>query len=280
MRRSAIHLLPALALVASCGTAPSAGDGTAGAHRKKESAGKNRRLDPAWQPGSTPVGQEGEGDEAMAVENARGTLEQRDVEAVLGRHGKALVGCYAEAGPAQRFASGEVGLRFFVSSDGEVSNVLVVKSAVGNFAVERCLVGEGRRIRFPPPRGGKAADFDYSLQFRAGGEGEVVDRSPDMLGRDAAQLASSLAGCGALGPEPVRAVVYIQPGGTVASVGLASPGPLDTVASTCAVQQIRKWRLPGDRKRMVRASFEIASPSEEAAAPAPRLVRRLARRAR
>jgi hypothetical protein len=63
----------------------------------------------------------------------------------------------------------------------------------------------------------------------------------------------------------VRAVVYIQPGGTVGSVGLACGGPIDVQASTCAVEQIRKWRLRDDRQHIVRAGFVVSA----SAAPAP-----------
>jgi hypothetical protein len=254
MRSTGHPLFLAVALGLGCASTP-------------EPQPEESKLDPSWRPGSSriPIGEE---DDGMEVEGTKGALDQRDVDKVLDRRVQSLVPCYQQAGEAQRYASGDVKLRFFVASSGEVSNVLVVSSAVGNFEVERCLVTEGRKLKFPPPRGEKATDFEYALRFQSSGETKVIDWDGDVLAREAAQRAPQLASCGRLGPKPVRAVVYIQPGGTVASVGLACPGPIDQAASACAVEQIRKWRLPDDRKHMVRASFTVGG-SSPAASPPP-----------
>jgi hypothetical protein len=250
--RSLRHSTLAALLAASCASAP-------------EPQPDQDKLDPNWRPGSTRL-PGSEGDDGMVLEHAKGALDQRDVDRVLDQQVQSLTPCYGQAGDAQKYASGDVKLRFFVTKTGEVSNVLVVESKVGNFEVERCLVTEGRRLKFPPPRGEHATDFEYSLRFQASGNARVVEWDDDVLARDVAQLSHQLASCGSLGPTPVRAVVYIQPGGAVASVGLACGGPMDVEASTCAVEQIRKWRLRDDRKHIVRAGFTV---SAAGAAPAP-----------
>jgi hypothetical protein len=221
---------------------------------KGPAAGKERPLDPAWRPGSMPikVGDE-TGPEEMALEGGRGTLEQREVDAAMAGHQKELVACADEAGPARRYLGGQVVLRFFVASTGEVSNVLVVSSTVGNFAVERCLVAQGRRLKMAPPRGHKSSDFQYTLELRPAGDTAVVDWAPEKVAREVAQLSPRLGSCGELGPAPVKAVLYIEPGGAVGSVGLASERPLDPEAASCAVDQIRRWRLCGARAGSRRA---------------------------
>lgn len=255
-RRLSLVSAFACALGAGCASAP---------EPQPEASG----LDPSWRPGSSriPIGDE---DDGMEVEGTKGGLDQRDVDKVLDKRVRSLTPCYEQAGAAQRYAGGDVKLRFFVTSLGEVSNVIVVSSAVGNFEVERCLVTEGRKLKFPPPRGEKATDFEYALRFQASSETRVIDWDDDVLAREAAQRAGQLASCGKLGPKPVRAVVYIQPGGTVSSVGLACTGPIDQAASACAVEQIRKWRLPDDRRHIVRASFMVGSSAASAPPPAAR----------
>jgi hypothetical protein len=235
----------------------------------------DEKLDPTWRPGSTRLPGSDDGD-GMTLERAKGALDQRDVDKVLDREVQKLTPCYQQAGEAQRYAGGDVKLRFFVTSHGEVSNVLVVESAVGNFEVERCLITEGRRLKFPPPDGARATDFEYSLRFESSGAVKVIDRDEEALAHTVARLIPQLASCGSLGPKPVRAVVYIQPGGTVASVGLACPSPIDMSASACAVEQIRKWRLPDDHQHIVRASFLV--PAAPAVQPAARA--RTSKRAR
>lgn len=244
------------------------------------SGGESGNLDPSWRPGQTPV-LAGEVDDGMTIAPAKGALDQREVDKVLDRSARTLVDCYARAGASQKYAAGEVMLRFYVSSAGEVSNVLITSSVLGNYAVERCLVEQGRRITFPPPRGGRATDFEYSLQFRANGKKTLVNWGDQIVAREVAPLARQLAAtCGSLGPTPVRAVAYIQPGGAVASVGLASPGPMDTEASACVVEQIRKWRLPGDRAHVVRTGFTVSAGDAPPPSAPPRLVRRMPRGAR
>jgi hypothetical protein len=265
----------ALALLAACAT--SAPEQT-GAPARTGAKASGSQLEPGWRPGSTSLG--GESDDGMVLDPEKGALDQRSVEKVMDRRAHTLSGCYAAAGGAQRYASGEVALRFFVTSFGEVSNVIITASQLGNFAVERCLVAEGKRITFPAPQGGKATDFDYSIQFRSGREMSLVDWDGEVVARPVAAQVPQLGPCGALGPAAVRAVVYIQPGGSVGSVGLASASPLDTEASACAVNRIRKWRLPNDRSHVVRTSFTMnpgVPPTLAAGPPRPavRLVKRV-----
>jgi TonB family protein len=276
MRSSSILLFAVLA-AAGCASSDQGSPSVAGP------APRPKALDPAWRPGAMPVKVGDERDDGMVLENGKGTLEQRDVDAVLASHVKALVACYDQAGAARRYASGQVALRFYVTSEGTVSNVLVVESAVGNFAVERCLVDEGKRIRFSPPRGQHATDFEYSLQFRAGGEAKLVDWKDEAVSRQVAHLVPKLANCGALGQGVVRAVMYIEPGGTVGSVGLASANPLDVDAAACAVEQMRRWKMRDKRHYVVRTGFALEPPAQPDAEPgtaaaAPRLVKRLSGR--
>jgi hypothetical protein len=267
MRSSWLAPLPLVAfLLGSCASAP-------------EPAPEGGKLDPSWRPGQSRLpGSEDE--DGLTLEQSKGALDQRDVDRVLDQQVQSLTPCYEHAGTAQRYAGGDVKLRFFVASSGEVSNVLVVESDVGNFEVERCLVTEGRRLKFPPPRGQRATDFEYSLRFQASGEGRVIEWDDDVLAKDVAHLSGQLAGCGSLGPKPVRAVVYIQPGGAIGSVGLACGGPIDLNASACAVEQIRKWHLRDDRKHIVRTSFLVSSAAPAPAAPSPAARARPAKRTR
>jgi hypothetical protein len=249
--RSSWHSTLGALLLASCASAP-------------EPESDQGKLDPSWRPGSTRLPGSDDKD-GMTIERTKGALDQRDVDRVLDRQVQSLTPCYEQAGAAQKYAGGDVKLRFFVTRLGEVSNVLVTSSDVGNFEVERCLVTEGRRLKFPPPDGDRATDFEYTLRFQPSGGSRVVEWDDEALSRDVAQLSHHLASCGSLGPQPVRAVVYIQPGGAVGSVGLSCGGPIDVQASTCAVEQIRKWRLRDDRQHIVRAGFLVSATS----APAP-----------
>ena len=115
--------------------------------------------------------------------------------------------------------------------------MLVVDNELGNYPVERCLIAEARKIRFPPPGGDKASDFEYTMEFRSPRQKYVVIWRRGTLRRPIAAKLGSLGRCGSPGEQPVQAVAYIKPNGWVASVGLASEGRMETGPAKCMVDQ-------------------------------------------
>ncbi len=209
-------------------------------------------------PGTTAPSTGGDQDDVkMSFE--RGYLSDNDVYDALERHQGSLAACYERAGDARKYVAGDVVLRFFVGATGRVADVLVVGSTLGHYAVERCLVVEGRNILFKPPGGSKDTEFEYSLKFRSSGEIPVVESDAQVMAKDVGAQSSQLHTCGWLGATPVRAVAYVKPGGTVASVGLASAGPLNPEVAMCMIEQIRTWKLPDDRTHIVRTTFPLAA---------------------
>ena len=213
------------------------------------------------------------GAKQMGLENEAGTYEGQDIEETMNAHLKEVRGCYDRAGHAQRYAAGKLTLRFLVSAEGAPREVLVVGNDLGNYAVERCVVEVCRRIKFPAPEGHKSTTFEYPVEFRSTEEMKVQDLDDSAkLDRDVAAKLSSLAACGPLGETGASALFYIEPNGTVSSVGLAADSALDEQASACTVKEMRHWKmsatLPG---RVLRCRMNI--PPVIAAAdppPAPR----------
>jgi hypothetical protein len=257
-------VVPAVALAGLAGlSAGCAGESKARRPRTLEPAEEApaARGNPRFRPGTWAVGEAEEVESGVALQQQLGYLSQGDVEGALDRHSRSLIACYERAGEAQRYAQGRVVLRFLVQGTGKVRDVMVVSSELGNYAVERCLVVEGRAIPFPRPEGNQDTDFEYTLQFRSSGEVDVLNWDAGMLAKDLSAQAVSLQSCGqvAVGREVVQAVAYVQPGGAVASVGLSSQSPLDVMSAMCVVEQIRKWRLPAQSGHMVRTSFPLVA---------------------
>jgi hypothetical protein len=133
-----------------------------------------------------------------------------------------------------------VKLRFFVDVQGRVADVHVLESRLGSIDVERCLVRLGRTIAFPRPQGGVQTSFEYSLEFRSSGAQPVVDLPDGALDQAlAASLTEVTARCGPIVGE-VTATLYVDPMGTVLSVGLASSGPLPEELATCLAHSLRR----------------------------------------
>jgi hypothetical protein len=252
-----------LALVAACATQPETREEGSARTRSKSSARAAVRAD----------------DSAMGMDMSIGYLDEGSVDGAMAPHIPAMIRCFDLAGDARRYLSGLVVLRFVVRGSGSVSDVHVIKNGLGSYPVERCLVGTGRRIAFPPPEGARGTDFEYSMRFRSTGELPVLDW--DSAGV-ATQVTSTgdVSTCGSLGPQRVDAIAYVEPAGTIGSVGFASQGPIDPSAAACAEEQVRKVRVSDGRPNVVlRTVFPLmASAQRSKKVDPPRTLKRPRRR--
>ena len=195
----------------------------------------------------------------MDLQNEIGVYDGADIEQTLAEHLDEVRGCYGRAGRAQKYAGGKVTLRFIVNGEGKPSDVLVIATDLGNYDVERCLVDVGRRVQFPAPDGKKATTFEYPVEFKSTREVDVQDLDGSLkIDHDVSMLARSLGVCGSVADGQVSASFYIEPNGTIGSVGLAAQTPLNEQAGTCVVRTMRRWKmstsLPG---RMLRCKVKM-----------------------
>jgi len=201
-------------------------------------------------------------DNAMGMEMSIGVLDERAVDRAIKPHERALIRCFERAGDARQYLSGQVVMRFVVTATGEVSDVQLIRNALGSYPVESCLVMVGKRIRFPAPEGRRGTDFEYSLDFRSTGERTVLPLSGEELARYLYSISSSLASCGTLCSSEVDVIAYVEPGGAVGSVGFASEGTIDPEAAVCVAALMRQVRVtdgPAANSSIVlRATFPMA----------------------
>jgi TonB family protein len=102
----------------------------------------------------------------MTVSGDEGTLNSEDIEGVLHQHMGEILDCYRLARRTPQKVEGRVLLRFFVDAKGEVQDVSIVQSNLGNHVVERCLADIAVGVVFEPPTGHKPMSFDYPVEFR------------------------------------------------------------------------------------------------------------------
>ena len=231
-----------LKFIVSLGAVASLVLGCASAPEVQESPAKPRRMKKARSDGWATGRVEGE-DNAMSMSMSMGVLDERSVDRAIKPHERAMSNCFARAGDARKYLSGQVVMRFVVTGSGQVSDVQLIKNGLGNYAVESCLVAEGKQIAFPAPEGRQGTDFEYSLSFRSTGERSVIPWSADEMAHYLYGISGDLANCGGLGDGDGDVIVYIEPGGVVGSVGFASQGSLDSSAALCAVALLRQIRV-------------------------------------
>lgn len=279
---SVTWLLPGAAALCAAAVTGCIGDRPARHNRAALASEAPSDDSPLRAPGTREVrlgNEPGRADENMDLEFDRGTFDQGEVEILLEKHTSVFTDCYERAGRTQKYVGGQVMLRFVVSEVGKVDDVLVVENDLGNYAVERCLVVEARKIEFPVPRGHKTAEFEYPLRFRPTGEKVVVDWEADAVHTQVRPLLAKLEPCPTL-PEQVTAVIYIERDGSISSAGLAAPSPLDPQAGVCALEQVRKWRLSGDGDHVIRTRFALRGSLDTSGGSPPRTAARVRRHAK
>jgi hypothetical protein len=229
--------------------------GCASGPEVRESSTKDRHAKRARTSGWATGDVSGD-DKAMGMEMSIGVLDERAVDRAMKPHVRAMSACFSKAGDARKYLSGQIVMRFVVSANGQVSDVQVIKNGLGSYPVENCLVAEGKLIAFPAPEGRKGTDFEYSMTFQSTGERSVIPWSGEELARRLYGISTDLAGCGAIGTADVDVIAYVEPGGSVGSVGFASEGSLDPSAADCAAALMRKVRV-SDAPTAARSSIVL-----------------------
>lgn len=217
-----------------------------------------------FRPGSRRIGDDDDGDskDSLSVVQDQGVLESDDVETVLERNFRKFTRCYERAGHAQQYVEGQVLLKFLISGEGQVTDVHFVENTLGNFAIERCLVVEARAIKFPAPRGRKPTEFEYPLQFRSTREMALADWPADSVPPDVLPLMLAMHPCPDIAQTQVEAIMYIEPSGSVGSVGFLAGAAIEPEAAMCVLEQIRAWRLRGEAGHVLRARVDLHVPKE------------------
>jgi hypothetical protein len=198
----------------------------------------------------------------MSMEMSMGVLDERAVDQAIKRHERALSNCFARAGDARKYLSGQVVMRFLVTGSGQVSDIQLIKNGLGSYPVESCLVAEGKQIVFPAPEGRRGTDFEYSMSFRSTGERSVIPWSGVEMARHLYAISTDLASCGSFATGDVNVIAYIEPGGAIGSVGFASEGSLEPDVAICAVALLRSLRVSeapsGNSSIVLRTTFPLA----------------------
>jgi hypothetical protein len=102
----------------------------------------------------------------MTVSGEEGTLNAADVESALHDHAGEIRDCLRLGRRSPPRAGGRLVLRFFVDGKGEVDDVSIIESSIGNHTVERCIADIGLGVVFEQPAGHKPTTFDYPVEFR------------------------------------------------------------------------------------------------------------------
>jgi hypothetical protein len=95
----------------------------------------------------------------------RGYLDRKVIKDVMREHHREVRGCYEVQLVKQPDLAGRVLSQFTISTTGNVTDVVLRESTVGNPAIEECLRTHLLTWQFPKPRGGGSVDVVYAFDF-------------------------------------------------------------------------------------------------------------------
>ena len=211
---------------------------------------------------SAPDIGEGE-DDGLQIEGLGGRLDVYDINQGIQPHAGALDRCHTSNQGRRRYIGGDVELAFVVHPDGKVKNVGLIRSDLGAWPMEQCLLDIGRQIVFPAPEGNGEADFTVPLSFAARSRVTVWDdvQAQAEVAEHLADLAACAEETGVEDPQAVRITAYVGTRGQVQSVGFATPGeataiaPLDPTWAECAEAKVLAWSLSDPMGQIARLTF-------------------------
>lgn len=178
-------------------------------------------------------------DDGLQIEGLGGRLGVYEINQGIQPHAGALDKCHTSNQGRRRYIGGEVELAFVVHPDGKVKSVRMIRSDLGAWPMEQCLLDVGRQIVFPEPEGNGEADFTVPLSFA--GRGRVITWDQTQAQAEVAEHLADLAACaqetGVAEPQSVLVTAYVGTRGQVQSVGFATPGAADAAAGATALDQ-------------------------------------------
>jgi TonB family protein len=195
-------------------------------------------------------------DSEIQLQGELGQLEQEQIEGAFRPVNGQINACYQGGVEKLWYLGGTLELKVRVLKEGGVENVSTV-TPLGNYDVERCVLGIVQRVSFPKPKGGAPAEFNYTWNFRA--KAAIQEWGNDDVGDHFSKRRKELAVCEKKGPVPpgLRVTFFVTPGGKVTSVGLGADAPLDEAYAQCVAGRVVTWKFNDPLGKIARATYQF-----------------------
>jgi len=181
-----------------------------------------------------------------------GSLTDDQIQGPIQQRWPEIQRCKAQVRPPW-YIGGRVALHFRIARDGEVKKLNIEESQLGNWSIERCILGIARTLHFSHPRGGEA-DFSYPIDFPA--RAQVTEWLPEQIAADIGKHRKELAQCERAGARhPYKLTVYLGAGGKVVSAGIAFPDEIDEAYIDCVIGKAQTWKFTDPLGIVVRATY-------------------------
>lgn len=194
-----------------------------------------------------------EDDDDVQIAGLKGRLDPYDIKKGIEPHQDALVACFTDKVGRRKYLGGSVEFQFVVNPDGTVKTAHMLRSDLGNWTMEKCMLDVCQAMTFAKPQGRAEADFTLPLGFDARRAVAVWDdaRVQEVVTEEqVATIAACAEETSTDNPSGVWFTIYVGSRGKVLSVGMAAPdGPIDATWAQCAHDKVKAWELVDPRGR-------------------------------
>ncbi len=197
-----------------------------------------------------------EDEDGVEIVSTRGKIDPDAVTRAIQPHAAALEACYADNVGRRRWLGGGIELRWDVAADGAMAQVRLIRSDLGAWTIEKCVLDIARQLSFGKPKGGKA-HVSAPVEFSAG-SGALAwseDQAVRAVGGKFKELGECAKTAATAEPTNVTVTIYVGTRGKVQSVGFASPNGFDDAWADCAQGRALAWALTDPRGKVAKLSF-------------------------
>nr|ANY58038.1 hypothetical protein [uncultured bacterium] len=199
---------------------------------------------------------EATGESRLAVRGIEGSMSGHDVNQTMERRTSELAACQAHAVPA---LTGAVVYGIKVDGEGQVNEVTLRSSDLGDRSLERCVAEVIERTPFPRPNGGNAR-FTWTMTLepasaRAVPEAWEREQIEQVIDKNLSELheeckIESFA-------RHLGATAYVNKRGRVIAASVTGKSGATDEHLDCVVLALRKWRMPKPKLRFAKVSFPL-----------------------
>ncbi len=250
--RASMALL-ALTLVCSCASQPK----TATTPKRAPIVEAAFDSMPSWKASQKEAAKPGVN--KVAVRGIEGTLSNFDVKVKFDEHAREFTSCHEKRARKVPMISGNIEFGIHVMKSGEVSEVDLRTSDVGDRELERCFVEIVRGIKFPQPHGGDA-NVKYTMMLSPAGKfGEPEQWNAGRVQHLAAKLGKDVREeCSLQRGEAYTITAYVNASGRVVAAGVAGMAMSEPSRPDCIAEQLAHWPMPKPtKKRIAKVTFAL-----------------------
>lgn len=193
-------------------------------------------------------------DDGVAIEGIMGTISADEVQMAMDPRMNRFLRCFSRRYDEVEVLEGEIEFSFHIDVRGGVTWVYPSRSTIGDRATERCLLSTAASTHFPRPHGGEA-EFSYPIEVGALDDVRpAVPWQPTQVSEAVEEHRGEIVDCGS---GPFAITVYVGPGGSVLSAGVATSDPEQNDALDCVAELVEGWTFPDPGSYPAKVSFDL-----------------------